>query len=125
VTVTHELASLRTACCPTGTEHDVVKTELKHLEQVLTRDTAATVGLSKQVSELLFEHTVDTTSLLLLTKLKQVLTLADTTTALRARRIRTTLDWALHRVALHTLEVQLGLFAPAKTADRSGITSHN
>src|SRR5205085_5157608 len=93
---------------PPGAERDVVETGLEHAQQVLARDTRSPVGFLVHVDELLLEDAVDTTGLLLLAQLAEVLAaLTLAIAAVLTRRVGTALDRALHRVALGALEEQL------------------
>src|SRR5207248_10970354 len=93
-------------------------------KQGLAGDAVLAVGLGVHVSELLLEHAIDATGLLLLTQLQQVLGLPDATPTLLARRIRPALDGALHGVALGALQEELHLLPPAQAADGTGVTRH-
>src|SRR3954471_16899845 len=125
VPVADELARLRSARSPAGTEHDVVESQFEQLEQVLTGHALAAVRLLVDAAELLLHQTVDAARLLLLAQLQQVLgPLALPVAAGFAWRVRAALDRALHRVALRALEVQLHALAPAEPAHRTGVTRH-
>src|SRR5205814_2157645 len=74
--------------------------------------------------ELLLEQAVDAARLLLLTKLEEVLALADPTPAVHARGIRPPLDRAARGLALRALQEELHALAPAEPANRPGVTRH-
>ena len=120
----HELAGLVAARREAGAEHDVVDAQLEQAQQVLTRDARHLVRLVVDQLELLLEQAVDAAALLLLTKLEEVLALADAAAAVHARRVRTALDRAAHRLALRALEEQLHALAPAEPANRTRVTRH-
>ena len=124
VAVAHELTRLAAARRERGAEHDVVEAQLEQAQQVLTGDAGLLVRLGVDELELLLEQAVDTTALLLLAQLEQVLAVADATAAVLAGRVRTPLDRATHRVALRALEEQLHALAPTQPAHRARITRH-
>ena len=122
--VAHQLAALGPARAPPGAVGDVVEPKLEHPQQVLAGDAVLPVRLHVEVAELLLEHAVDATGLLLLPELEQVLGLTDATAPVLAGRIGPLLDRALHGVALGALEIQLHPLAAAESTDGTGVTSH-
>src|SRR5690606_14607212 len=75
----------------------------------------------------LLRHTIDTTHLLLLTKLLRVIRRLATTRldqTMLPRRIVPTFDRALVGVALRALQEELLPLAAAEPADRTSITTH-
>ena len=132
VTVANELASLVAACTPSGTVGHVVEAKLEHDQQVLAGDPLTTVRLLIEIAELRLEKAVDTASLLLLTKLREVLgALAHTVTTVLARGVVATgavgdlvRDRALHGVAALSLKEQLRALSTAEPADGTCIAGH-
>src|ERR1700722_4123349 len=124
VTVTDQLAGHVPALGEPGAEHDVVQPALEDLQQGL----AGTAGLAGRLDvvavELLLEHAVDATGLLLLADLEQVLAVLLADATVLARRVRPDLDRALGPVALGALQEQLYLFAAAQLAVRPCVSSH-
>src|SRR5690606_37348979 len=124
VTVAHQLAGHVAALGQTRAVHHVVQTALEDRQQVLTCLALLAVGLFVVVAELLLEDAVDARALLLLALLQQVLALLGPVPAVLAGRVGALLDRACRRIALGSLEEQLGLFAAAPLAVRPGITCH-
>src|SRR6185503_991323 len=107
-----------------GPVDHVVETRLEDLQQHLTGLAGLGDGLLVVTAELLLEHAVGATGLLLLAVLEQVLGLLGPTAAVLAGREGTRLERALRPVALAALEEQLHLLAAAALAVRTCITSH-
>src|SRR5665647_2821907 len=124
VTVPDQLAGHVTRPGEAGPVHDVVQSGLQDAQQVLAGLAGATVRLLVVTAELLLQDAIDACSLLLLTHLQQVLAVLGPRPSVHARGVRAKLDRALRGVALGSLEVQLGLLAPAAPAVRPGITRH-
>src|SRR5262249_29101785 len=122
--VAHELARLVAARREPRAEHRVVEAQLEQPQQVLAGDAGLLVRLLVRELELLFEQTVDTTALLLLTQLEQVLAFAHAAAAVLAGRVRTALDRTAHRLALRALQEQLHALAPAQPAHGPRVTRH-
>src|SRR4051812_19781311 len=125
VAVADPLARLVAARRVAGAEHHVVETLLEHAQQVLAGDALLARGLRVEVAELLLEHSVDATRLLLLAQLEHVLALTDAAPTVQTRRVGPALDRALHRVALGALQEELHALAPAEPAHGTGVTSHD
>src|SRR4029453_6292810 len=75
-------------------------------------------------AELLLQHAVRTTGLLLLAVLQEVLGLLGPATAVLPGRERPGLERALRTIALAALEEQLHLLAAAALPARACVTSH-
>ena len=73
--VTHQLTGSSTCRGDTQTEHNVVESALKALEQHLTGDTLSLCGLLKQVTELALKNTIGVRGLLLLCQHDSILRL--------------------------------------------------
>src|SRR5690554_1616264 len=68
VTVENELARLGASPREAQAKDDVIEPTLERLDERVTRDGLALIGLIEIASELLLDHPVDTTKLLLLTE---------------------------------------------------------
>ena len=73
VFVADELAGCRTGRCNTETEHYVVQTALKTLEENLTCNTVCLGSLVEQVAELTLQNAISVLRFLLLRKLSTIL----------------------------------------------------
>src|SRR5690606_1526857 len=116
--VVDELASLGAGLGQAGPPHHVVETALEDLQQVVAGDARATLRLLVVAAELALDHPVHVAELLLLAELDLVVALADAAASMLARRIGTTLDGALLRLA------QRGTRPTASLVPGSGVTSH-
>src|SRR5207344_1972616 len=103
VTVRDELTGVAARAGEAGAVDHVVETALEQLQQVVTRLALPTRGLGVVVVELLLEHAVGETSLLLLTQLQEVLALLDPPAAVLARRVGATL---VRRVAADEVDTE-------------------
>ena len=126
VAVTNELARAPCGWREAHAVDHVVETALERGEQVVARDARERGHPLERVAELLFADAVDALDLLLLAELLGVLrrlAAAAGALAVLPRRVRTALDGALLGEALGALEEQLGAFAPALPAARSGVAT--
>ena len=105
--MTHQLTGLTARGAEAEPVHDVVEAHLEQLEKVLTRDAVLAAGGHVVVMELLLEHLIVATRLLLLAQLQKVLALLDAAAAVLARRVRTPLYGALVCKAALALEEEL------------------
>src|SRR6478735_6044879 len=103
VTVRDELAGVAARAGEPGAVDHVVEAALEQLQQVVTRLALPTRGLGVVVVELLLEHAVGETSLLLLAELQEVLALLDPAAAVLARRVGATL---VRRVAADEVDTE-------------------
>src|SRR5690606_4268541 len=108
---------------PRPVDH-VVQPRLQDLQQDVTGLARPAVGLLVVAPELLLQHSVDPTGLLLLPQLEQVLGLLGPATAMLAGREGTRLERALRALALAALQEQLRLLPTAATAVRTCVTRH-
>src|SRR5882757_3944611 len=124
VSVPDQLTGVVAGLGEAGPVHHVVEAGLKDAQKVLTGLAGLLVGFLVVVHELLFEDTVDTRALLLLTQLKQVLAVLGAPASVLTRGVRTDLDRALRALALRSLEEELLLLPTATLAVGPGITRH-
>ncbi len=115
--VANELASFIAGIGETRSISDVIKTALKHREQIGARNALHVLRLLEKATELLLKHPVDALDLLLLTKLKAILRELDAALAMLARRITTTFERALLSEATVALQKELLILTTAKTAN--------
>src|ERR671914_549587 len=104
-------------------EH-VVEARLEQPQQVLARHARLPAGLGVVVAELLLQHAVVATRLLLLAQLQPVLRLARAAAAVVPGRVVAPLDAALVRQAALALQEQLHALAAALLALCSGVAGH-
>ena len=95
VAVPDELTGHVPALREAAAVHDVVQAGLEDLQQLLTGLAGSPVGLLEVAAELLLEHAVDASALLLLALLQQVLAVLGATATVLTRRVGPDLDRAL------------------------------
>src|SRR4051812_16771865 len=124
VSMQDQLASLPPRSCEAEPHQDVVEPALQHAQQVLTRHARLAARLVVVVAELLLEHAVVATRLLLLPELQPVLGLLRAAAAVLTRGVRAPLDTALVGEAALALQEQLPALAAALLALGSTISCH-
>ncbi len=122
--VTDQLARLPARCRESEAHHHVVKAALEQREQVLTGDAGLARSLLVVAVELLLEHPVVATCLLLLAQLQAVLALLLATATVLSGRVGASLDAALVSQAALTLEEQLLSLATALLALWACVSCH-
>ena len=122
----NELTRGATARRKTEAVNDVVKTHLKHLQQVLAGDAFLAESLLEEPMELQLAHAVLTAQALLLAELAAVFGhLLGTATDVHTGSSGTLLDRALGHIATRALEEELLPFAAALTTNGTSITTHD
>src|SRR5829696_6535151 len=117
VAVHHKLTGLPSRPSQTRPVHDVVQPRLEDRQQVVTRLALQPVGFLVVAAELLLQHAVGESSLLLLPELQRVLRLLGATFAVHAGWVRTPLE---RRVAANQVNTQ-----PTRLLGHgTGIASH-
>src|SRR3954465_7227758 len=124
VAVADELPRLPARRREAEADEHVVEAALEERQQVLAGDAGLPGRLLVVVAELLLEHAVVASRLLLLAKLHAVLRLLLPPATVVARRVRAPLDAALVGQAALALEEQLLPLAAALLALRTGLSSH-
>ena len=125
VAVGHELARVVAGRRDAEPEDHVIEPQLEDAEQVLARHAGAGLSVLEVVVELALQDAVDAADLLLLAQLEAVVADLAAADAVLAGRRGPPLERALLGIAARTLEEELGAFATAEPADRTGVSSHD
>ena len=104
---------------------DVVEPAFQQNQQSLTGDAFGARGLGESAAKLFFEQAVHPLHFLLLAQLNTVFRKLWSALAMLSRRVVSSFDGALVRIAPLSLEKELHIFAPAKPAHRVGISSQS
>ena len=125
MSVQNQLARFLVRRCKAHSVNDIVQTSLKQADQVLARHAFLAVSLFKVVDELLLQHAVVSSGLLLLAKLHSVLSDFLVCCAVLTRNRASAVQCALAGGAAVALQKELGAFSAAQSAYRSCISCHN
>ncbi len=113
VPMTHELARLRTGHGEPKAIHNIIKAALEDHEQILARNALTLLSKLKVMGELSLEDAIKSLGLLLLTKLRAILTALFTRLAVLARSKVAADDRALAGIASIALQKELFTLAAA------------
>src|SRR5262249_45915522 len=127
MTVLHQLAGMWPGISQAQAVDHVIQARFKQAKQVRASQTGTALGFLEISCELALQDAVDTTSLLLLSKLSGILRKKTPARlgifAVLARRVGTSFNGTLGGHAARPLEEQLFTFPATKLTDGSNITS--